>query len=295
MGAGTLAQFTKCPTGKYTQAQNIHHAACACFHLVSSVQLLKERLTVMPKAACDWSKQPLGLVPDRELAEHLGVSVVTVRRQRHKAGKLQLDMSVRTKIIDLLSTGDALSPTDIAEALDKATTWIQKKLHQLVRDGDVWRHKASRGYRYTLAGVKMKRISAFNGSKPAEMKATPNEGSALGGDACDDLVIEPGCVNFIEYDTEDRSDAFYCKRKREAVTLRHCVELFGEVHAMQASHAVCWACQQGAQNRLTHCFDLTPTSSFVSDVLHIATETPQRHKAEVRLRTAMNRGGRLQN
>ena len=241
----------------------------------------------MPKAACDWSKQPLGLVPDEVLADQLGVSIHTVKRQRHRAGIFHIDMGTGKRILNELSGGEALSAADLAEKLGKADTWIQKKLRELSDAGQVWRHKARRGYVYTLAGVKYRHLSPFNGSLQPTMKAADGEAGSLSGRSCDDPVVEPGCVSLIEYDTEDRSDAFYCRRKRHKVTLQHCVDLFGEVHAMHKTTTPCWECTQGAVNRLRHCFDIEPNPQRITDLLQVATESRGRGAAEARLTRAL--------
>ena len=241
----------------------------------------------MPKAACDWSKQPLGLVPDEVLAEQLGVSIHTVKRQRHRAGILFIDMDIKKRIADALANRQAMTVNDLADALDKQTTWIQRNCKEMAKAGTLWRHKAGRGYVYTLAGVKYRHLSPFNGSQKAALKASPDEGSALGGRMCDDPVVAVGSVSLIDLDTEDRSDAFQCRRKRQRVTLRHCIDLFGEVHAMRKTHTKCWECGQGATNRLRHCFDLEPSAQLVNDVLQVATEGQHRSRAEARLLRAV--------
>ena len=121
----------------------------------------------MPKATCDWSKQPLGLVPDEVLSEQLGVSIHTVKRQRHRAGILFIDMDIKTRIADALANRQAMTVSDLADALDKQTTWIQRNCKEMAKAGTLWRHKAGRGYVYTLAGVKYRHLSPFNGSQEA--------------------------------------------------------------------------------------------------------------------------------
>lgn len=239
----------------------------------------------MPKPTCDWTKQPLGLVPDEVLAERLGVSIHTVRRQRQRAGILMIDMDIDKKIVNALSGGVALSAAELAERFDKQTTWIHRKLVALVARGAIWRHKCGRGHVYTLAGVKFRHLSPFNGSEQATLKAKDNEGSALDGNACSDPVVDVGTVSFMDYDTEDRSDAFYCVKKRKTITLRHCIDLFGEVHAMHKTHTACWECPQGARHRLEHCYEIEAGADLINDLLRVATKGDR--QSEGRLSRAM--------
>ena len=237
----------------------------------------------MPKAHTDWSKQPLGLMPDSELAERLGVSVHTVRRQRLRHGIRKLDMHICDDITKALRERGAMSAADLADLLSKQVSWVYKKITQMVHAGDVWRHRAGRGYMYTLAGQKYVNKSAINGGVPCTMTAREDEASPLRGTYCDDDVVDWSCVSFIDYDTEDRSDSFKCKRKRQTLTLRHCVELFGEVHAMRKKGTACWGCPQGAHIRLRHCYDLEPTKQRIRDALQVATEGSDKNHAEARL------------
>ncbi len=240
----------------------------------------------MPKQTVDWTKQPLGLVPDADLAERLGVSVHTVRRQRQRRGILHLDMDIEQRIADALAQSDApLTVKQLAEMLEKQDTWIQRKMLGMLKQGTVWRHRSGRGYVWTIAGKKLKR-HALKGMVKATLKATPDEAAQLHGTACDDPVVDWGTVSFMDYDTEDRSDAFRCKRKRQTITLRHCIELFSEVHAMNSRHTACWKCPQGAHNRLRHCFDIDPTTAQISDALQVATGGSDRAQAEARLMRA---------
>ena len=140
----------------------------------------------MPKQAVDWTKQPLGLVPDADLAERLGVSVHTVRRQRQRRGILHLDMDIEQRIADALAQSDApLTVKQLAEMLEKQDTWIQRKMLDMLKQGTVWRHRSGRGYVWTIAGKKLKR-HALKGTVKATLKATPDEAAQLHGTACDD-------------------------------------------------------------------------------------------------------------
>lgn len=229
------------------------------------------------KKGINWDEQPLGRLNDDTLARKLGVSRTTVREARLLRG---IGQPVRTyrrgiggRILELLKDGKCYSVKQLSEELDSVETWVRAKVNQLVAAGAAERHKV--GYPtqsvYSLPGVKYVKPSPFTGTTKASMKATEreqahNQFTELGED-----ILEPGSFSFIEYDTEDRSDAFYCKRKRQQVTLQHCVTLFGEIHAYGRKDEKCYKCEQGAAHRLKHCYELEPTSDFINDVLRVAT------------------------
>ena len=231
----------------------------------------------------NWDEQPLGLVPDKELADRLGVSVYTVRRQRHKAGILHLDMSLEEKIKDALSGSVSLSAAEIADMFGKQTDWVQKKLTAMMKAGLLWRHKAGRGYVYTLRGVAYKKLSAINGTAPLSMKARPDEAGPLVGHMCDDPVVDVGSVSLAGLDEHDRSDHYFCHRKRQHMTLRQCIELFGEMHAVRNTRSHCWKCKHGASNRLRHCYGLEPSKQHIDDLIAVASGYSGNIAAENRL------------
>lgn len=240
----------------------------------------------------NWNEQPLGVVNDGVLARRLGVSVPTVRQARARRGigarKREYVQGVSASILELISDGECWRVSEIARALDRVDTWVRYKLNQMMTDGQVIRHQvgSKRQYVYSLPGVKYKRRAAFIGTAKATLTATERERTAQYYVEGEDL-LEPGTVSFIDYDTEDRSDAFYCSRKRKTVTLAHCVELFGEIHAYQRKDEKCYGCSVGAMHRLQHCYELDACEEYINDVLRVAVDNNT--AAEARLCRAMER------
>jgi DNA-binding Lrp family transcriptional regulator len=225
----------------------------------------------------NWDEQPLGRLNDDTIARKLGVSRTTVREARLHRG---IGQAIRTynrgigaKILAILADGKCYSVKDLSERLDSVETWVRSKTNQLVAAGKVEKHAVGWPKRnvYSLPGVKYVKPSAFTGNAAPTMKATEAERAFSQMQEIGDDLLEPGSFSFIEYDTEDRSDAFYCKRKRKKVTLQHCVTLFGEIHAYERKGEKCYKCEQGAAHRLKHCYELEPTPAFINDVLKVAT------------------------
>lgn len=245
------------------------------------------------KKNIDWTSVPLGIVADSVIAARLNVTRNTVRYQRERRG---LDKpptppkaGLARKVYFLLSDCKAHTVDELCDETGCAVARMRSLLVDLLSRGIVrkWPAVRRKPLQYSLIGVHQidKHSTAFHG---ATMRATQIE-QRIDFDVRDP-VVEPSTCQLIEYDTEDRSDAFFCCRKQQQVTLAHCVELFTEVHAYLKRTAICMGCQQGAINRLRHCYEVEPSQSLVSDLLDTVLNERKRSAAESRLMLAMERG-----
>lgn len=224
----------------------------------------------------DWSNQPLGLIPDVDLARQLGVCTSTIRYHRKQQGIKHPNYSNRAglplRVLRLLRDCKPWNTSQIVEALDCDPGRLRSLLHEMCERGEIKRHRerSHTTLYWALPHVEIGSLPRYKRDSRPSMKATYTEATQEWSVA--DPVVDVGAVALVGIVQEDQSDRFRCTRKRRDVSLQECINLFGDVHAYERSGEPCFGCKVGAMNRVRHCYELEPTDQVVADMLRSVTK-----------------------
>lgn len=240
----------------------------------------------------NWDDQPLGIIPDRLIAEALGVAASTVRYQRNQKGIEHPNTVKRAglprRVYSLLSNMQPWSTAEIGKALDADPARLRSTLHEMAERGEISRHKSQHHstLHWALKGVDFSNTKRYAAHVRPTMTATYREAKQEWETS--DPVIDPGTVALVDIVDDDRSAVFYCKPRKQKKTLRECITEFCEAHALRKKSDKCWGCEVGAIHRLRHCYEIDPTEQNISDM--VLSVTRENKAAEKRLERALQNG-----